>query len=194
MKATSPLPVPTPEAWAAVHGGDRLALDALCTDWSPIVVQWCARLGGPRVDAEQAAQEIFIVLLRRLGTIDGPDKLPAWLFAVTRRVLAQQRRLAWGARWEADADADRLGGGPAPGHDAVDRASTAAAVRTMIRELPPPLREVIALCDLDERTDDEVAALLGVPSGTVKSRLRRARLLLRDMASARGLLPPGEAG
>jgi RNA polymerase sigma-70 factor (ECF subfamily) len=64
----------------------------------------------------------------------------------------------------------------------------------MIRELPPPLREVIALCDLDERTDDEVAALLGVPSGTVKSRLRRARLLLRDMAAGRGLLPPGEAG
>ncbi len=193
MKASNPLPVPAPEAWAAVLGGDRLALEALCADWSPIVVQWCARLGGPRVDAEQAAQEVFIVLLRRLGTIDGPEKLSAWLFAVTRRVLAQQRRLAWGARWEPEADADRLGGGPSPGHAAVDSASIGVAVRAMIAELPPPLREVLVLCDLDERTDDDVAALLGVPAGTVKSRLRRARFLLRDMASARGILPTGES-
>jgi RNA polymerase sigma-70 factor (ECF subfamily) len=63
----------------------------------------------------------------------------------------------------------------------------------MIAELPPPLREVLVLCDLDERTDDDVAALLGVPAGTVKSRLRRARFMLRDMASARGILPTGES-
>ena len=58
------------------------------------MLRWAARLGGPAVDPEDIAQEVFIVVIRRLGDVDDLDRVSAWLYGVTRKVVAQHRRRA----------------------------------------------------------------------------------------------------
>lgn len=178
--------------WDAVLQGDRQALDALFTKWMPVTLQWCRRLGGPRVDAEQAAQEIFIIVLRRVHTVYSEEVFQAWLYGVTKRVLAQQRRKVWGLRWDSSAQVERLprrwdGGAPLD-----ERAQLIEQVWGAISQLKEPLREVLVLCDIEGRTDPEVAQLLKLPVGTVKSRLRRARADFRALIEKLGLMPGGE--
>src|SRR5688500_1247992 len=71
----------------------------LVETWLPVVLRWCATLGGPRVDPEDAAQEVLIVAMRRIDALYGDERAAAWLFGITRRVLAQHRRRAWARRW-----------------------------------------------------------------------------------------------
>ncbi len=185
--------VPGVHSWDDVRNGEPHAIDRLCARWMPEVLQWCRRLGGPRVDPDHAAQDVFLVVLRRVGTVTAPGQLPNWLFSVTRRVLAQHRRQAWVRRWLPGTGLSldhRLGASPADGPDRlVERDETIHAVHAVLDELPVELREVLVLCDMEQRTDPEAAALLGLKVGTAKSRLRRARQRFRELASARGLDP-----
>jgi len=174
--------------WNDVQRGEPTALEALLEQWLPVVLQWCRRLGGPRVDPDQAAQEIAIVVLRRIHTVRAAEAFPSWLFAVTRRVLAQHRRRHWGIRWNASATVDRVAAESTP-ESHTQRQEEIAAVRAVIQRMPHTLREVLVLADVEERSQPEVAELLGLPLGTVKSRLRRARHTFARQARADGLRP-----
>ena len=151
--------------------------------WAVPVLRWCARLGGPRIDPEDAAQDVFERVLRRLPTLRDPATLPAWLFQLTRRVVIDHRRRAWLRRWV---------GGTVPDVSdprGVDDADTARVVHAVLDVLPRDLREVLVLCDLEERTADEAAELVSVPVGTIRSRLRRARERFEVEARRRDLVP-----
>lgn len=174
--------------WSAVITGQPQALEWLCAEWLPTTLQWCRRLGGPRVDADQAAQEVFIVVLRKVHTVKDEASFPSWLMAVTRRVLAQQRRLAWPNRWDPDVPLEGISTRPDP-----SRRLDAVQLIQIIDELPDGLREAFVLCDVEQRTDEESAALLGIPVGTLKGRLRRARRRVRTRARNHGLLPGEES-
>ena len=178
---------PSP-SWGAITRGDREALEGLFAEWMPITLQRCRRLGGPRIDAEQAAQEIFLVVLRRVHTVRVREAFPPWLFEVTRRVLSQHRRRAWGRRWDPGADVDHFPQGVS-GERAGERAEITRKVWLILDGMPNPLREVLVLCDVEQWTDVEAARLMSVPVGTAKSRLRRARALFRTRAEAAGLSP-----
>lgn len=170
------------------------ALDRLCDVWLPVVLNWTMRLAGPRIDAEDAAHEVFIVVFRRLAELERPEAFPAWLYGITRRVVAAHRRRAWFRRWLPGAVPEQISPQPDPARRA-EQGDVADRVWAALDELPIHHREVIVLCDLEERADSEVAEMLGVPRGTVKSRLRRARLALRqsipDLVD-RADLEPGE--
>lgn len=148
--------------------------DALLRDWLPTVLQWCRRLGGPNVDADDAAQEVLLVILRRADGVRDEAALPTWVFAVTRRVLARHRRRAWWRRWWS---------GPLPEHadpgasaeERLQGRALAEQVGLALDRLGEEHREVLVLVDIEDRSLAEVAELLGVPVGTVKSRLSRAR-------------------
>jgi RNA polymerase sigma-70 factor (ECF subfamily) len=178
--------VPGAASWAEVRAAQPEAIDRLFARWMPDILQWCLRLGGPKVDAEQAAQDVCLVVLRRVHTVERPAQLPSWLFAVTRRVLAQHRRRAWVRRWLPGLSPDGVDPGPSPERGAV-QADHVRIVHELLAELPEELREVLVLCDVEERSDPEVAELLGWKVGTTKSRLRRARLRFRELALTRGL-------
>ena len=162
------------QAQAEVPG----ALDRLCDAWLPTVLGWTLRLGGPRIDAEDAAHDVFLVVFRRLPSLAEPRAFPAWLFAITRRVVAAHRRRAWVRKWWPGNVPEQADPSPDPS-DHVEQADTVMQVWTAVEQLPPHQREVLVLCDLEERPDSEAASILGVPKNTVKSRLRRARAALR---------------
>ncbi len=174
--------------WAAIQARDRDALEAMCRAWLPTVLQWCRRLGGPRVDADAAAQEVFMITLGRLDRIEGPQVLSAWLFGVTRRVLARQRQAAFPSRWAAEVDTEGTSDEDA-GVRAIEAGRTLTEVGALIASLPEDLAQLIVLVDIEGRSTPDVLALTALPEGTMRTKLRMARHRLRSMARARGMIP-----
>ena len=172
------------ELIAAALRDEGGAVDRLCERWLPVVLSWAIRIGGPRVDAEDITHEVFLVALRRLDSVRGPEAFPSWLYGITRRVLASHRRRAWFRRWLPGASTDVGHDERAdPEGDAV-RSQLSRQVWVALDELTDAHREILVLCDLEERPDSEVAQMLDIPRGTVKSRLRRARKELRGRLGA----------
>lgn len=173
-----PAPHTDPALVHAAIRGEAHAWDALIAIWLPVVLGWCTRLGGPKVDPEDAAHDVFIVAIEKIHKLRDPDRFPSWLVGVTRRVLASHRRKAWFKRWipglEVDAPAPVEGSGSA-------HVEAALALQNGLEQLSAVHREVVVLVDLEERSLAEAAALLEVPLGTVKSRLTRARAKLTDV-------------
>jgi RNA polymerase sigma-70 factor, ECF subfamily len=155
------------------------AMDRLCDHWLPVVLAWTTRLGGPRVDPEDAAHDVFLVVFRRITELHQAEAFESWLYGITRRVVSARRRTAWFRRWLPDAVADGTEPRPDPSRRA-EQSEVSNQVWAALDQLPEAHREVLILCDLEERADSEVAEMLGVPKGTIKSRLRRARLALRE--------------
>lgn len=169
------------------------ALNRLCDAWLPTVLGWTLRLGGPRIDAEDAAHDVFLVVFRRLADLREPEAFPGWLFGITRRVIAAHRRRAWVNRWMPGIPPDGVDPAPDPAA-AAERADVADQVWTAIENLPSAQREVLVLCDLEERADSEVAAMLQIPRNTVKSRLHRARRALRSQVPQLASSPSPSGG
>ena len=171
---------PTADQLAAVRLGEDAARVALVRAWGPVVLRWCARLGGPGIDLEDTAHDVFLAVLAKLDGLRAAEAFPTWLFQVTRREVNRHRRRAWFRRWVPGAPAD----GVDPGADHAG-ADLVRKVQAALEALPAELREVLVLCDLEERSDPEAAALLDLPVGTLKSRLRRARAAFEAEARRR---------
>ena len=172
--------LPDPALTAAALLGGEAPLDDLARAWLPHVYAWCHRLGGPRIDAEDAAHETLIVMCRDLSRVHGPSAFPSWLFGICRKVVANHRRRAWFRRWLPGPLVERATTAWGPDRAAEAR-EAADVVWTALDTLRPEQREVLVLCELEERSATEVAELLGVPVGTVKSRLRLARAAFRKV-------------
>lgn len=182
---------PTAAVLRAAADGDVDARARVIDAILPSVMGWCSRLGGQKVDAEDAAHDVCIVTLERLPTLRSPEAFSGWVFGITRRVLAKHRRRAtW---WSWMPLSDELPARSAP----VDELGGLAL--GLLDRLPAAQREVLVLCGIEERTCQEAATLLALPLGTVKSRLRLARDRFRREADHRGVLEmlaahiPGEA-
>jgi len=169
----------------AIEGGDR-ELDALAAAWLPHVYAWCHRLGGPALDPEDAAHEVMLIMCRSLHKVHAPEVFGTWLFATTRGTLANHRRKAWFRKWLPGPVRDRPTTAWSPLRTA-EAAQAADQVWDALATLPEAQREALVLCVLEERSSREVAELLGVPQGTVKSRLRLGRRAFRDALVAQGL-------
>jgi RNA polymerase sigma-70 factor (ECF subfamily) len=167
---------------AALAGADG-AMDALAVRYLPVVLGWARRLGGARVQADDVAHDAWMVVLRKLSSVRDPQAFESWLYGIVRRVVAAHRRKAWFRKWVGGEVPDQADPAAGPEED-VQRAAMARTIARGLEELRPHHREIIVLCDLEERPDSEVSALLGVPKGTVKSRLRRARKELRGHLEA----------
>lgn len=182
------IPVPVIEE---AQSGDQLAMAQVVDGSVAQVYGWCMRLGGPRVDAEDAAHDVFIVVVTGLHKLREPACYPAWLFGVTRRVIKKHRSRAWIRRWFGEPRQDVADPALSPA-STVASAETADQVWALLDELPHKQREVVVLADLEEHSLPEIARLLDVPVGTVKSRLRLGRERFRKGARRRDLEPMAE--
>ncbi len=180
----------TPEDLAVLQGvlAERAhARAAMVRRWLKPVLRWARGLGGPGVDPEDVAHDVFVVVLTKLHALRDLGAFEPWLFGITRRVLKTHRRRARKWQWGwfgAEELADE-----SPGLDRVlaDR-QVAERVQAALARVPERQREVLTLCDLEGRTAQQAAELLGVSVGTVKSRLRLGRQRLRRAPGVRLLL------
>jgi RNA polymerase sigma-70 factor (ECF subfamily) len=132
------------------------------------------RLGLSASDAEDAAQEVFLVVSRRLEDIRlGSEK--SFLAGTAVRVAQTHRRtVARRREWADDSIAELLDAGATP-EDELRRRRQHRELDAILAQLGPELRTVLVLHDIEELNSVEISALLGIPVGTVASRLRRAR-------------------
>jgi RNA polymerase sigma-70 factor, ECF subfamily len=158
----------------AAIAGDEDALQALISECLPHVITWSVRLCGMAADGEDCAHEAMIIVLRRLPELREPEAFPYWLFGITRNVVRNQRRKAWFRRWLPGFVPDRPDPTPSPALR-LATSQRARRVAELLDRLPEAQRVVLILCDLEDRSASEAARLLGVPVGTVKSRLRLGR-------------------
>ena len=151
----------------------------------------CARVLGDRTEAEDVAQEAFVIAYRSLGTWRGEGSLGAWLSRIAVRLAirraSQRRRVAWLDPVAADAD---QGGvqryrSSSAGGDAIDPAQRAirserdAQLRMAVSSLEEPYREVVALRFFADRSLAEIADATDRPLGTLKTQLHRGLARLR---------------
>jgi RNA polymerase sigma factor (sigma-70 family) len=146
----------------------------------------CRRLLRHPQDAEDAFQATFLILARRAGAIGRREGLGSWLYGVAYRVAARARQVTARRRAREAPDTDRLAEAscaPAEPND------LPGVVQEEVGRLPAKYRGPVVLCYLEGRTNEEAAAELRWPVGTVKGRLARARDLLRRRLTRRGLAP-----
>jgi len=138
------------------------------------VYRSAARLGGPGFDAEDAAQEVFMVVGRQLDRFDHRCAVTTWLYGITINVARNQRRKLRLRRWfEWSVKAPDV-----PALRSVDRAEVLDAQRIayeILDKMNTKKREVFILAELEELSCDEIARIVGSKTETIWSRLHYAR-------------------
>lgn len=175
-------------AFVAGGPGAGAAFDELVTRYQRRVYGICYRYFGDPADAEDAAQETFVVLLRRAGTFRGTARFSTWLYRVATNAcndLARRR----GRRPTAAGDLDALASEPAV-EDPIAARELSADLARALADLDDDTRDAVVLHDVAGLPYADVAARLGVPVGTVKSRIHRGHARLA--ASLRSLAEPAD--
>jgi len=170
------------ELLRAAAGGDRGAFHQLVDRHSDSLFRLAVTMSRSRADAEDVLQETLIGAYRGLAKFDGRASVKTWL----TQILVRQSAKMWhkGKRMSQAVHIDSPAGG-ATAESLAGRSSEEDADRRMdlmavIQALPDDHREVILLREVQGLSYDEIATTLGVPQGTVESRLHRARAGLRQ--------------
>jgi RNA polymerase sigma factor (sigma-70 family) len=162
--------------------GDEAAFTALVYRHGPMVLRVCRRVLHHEQDAEDAFQATFLVLARNYRSIQNRDTVSDWLYGVAYRTAMKAKRSA-GRRRKHEAKLTAVAPQTAiPTWDDVQ-----AVLDEEIQRLPPCFRQAFVLCQLEGKSGPEAALELGCKEGTVKSRLNRARRLLRHQLARRGI-------
>jgi RNA polymerase sigma-70 factor (ECF subfamily) len=156
------------------HASAELTLERIHSEHFTFIWRSLRGLGVPATALDDAAQQVFLVVHRRLPEFAGRSSLRTWLFSIAYRVALNQRRALKrrGPTVEIAEDLEQHAAGPET------RAEAREALRFVERfldGLPPKKRALFALALLEELPATEVAAALGVPVNTVYSRLRLLR-------------------
>jgi len=174
------------ELVAQVMSGQSDAFGAIVERYQDRLYNTVWRLVGNAEDARDLVQDTFVRTYENLGSFRGGSSLYTWMFRIAVNAGLSHRRRRKPLRL-ADADdgedgrpigwADPSSVNPA---DPLDAAETEAIVQRALGELDADQRAVVVLRDIQHLDYQEIADILEVPAGTVKSRLHRARLALRD--------------
>lgn len=164
-----------------LRAGDTRAFEEFVTTHQHRVFGVALRMLGSAAEAEEIAQEAFLRAHRSLPEFRGDAKLSTWLYAIVSRLCLN--RLATGDRKAVRHGEEILlrvadpQGGPDAG---AERGELEAALHRAIADLAEDRRVVVILRDLEGLSYEEIATVLGIELGTVRSRLHRARMDLKD--------------
>src|SRR5439155_14348570 len=165
--------------------GDSAAFSALVRRHERRVYNLCYRMLGRDDDARDASQDAFLTALRKLSSFRGEAQFTTWMHRVAVNacydVLRRKRREPM-LEAPRDEDAPEPPGPSSPDH--ADSAVTAVDVQRALVQVPQEFRAVLILHDVQDLAYEDIAEALGVPVGTVKSRLHRGRVALAKLLAA----------
>ena len=164
--------------------------DEIVRAHSARVYRLAYRLTGNPHDAEDLTQEVFVRVFRSLSSYT-PGTFEGWLHRITTNLFLDQARRKQKIRFDAladDADQRLPGRSPTPEHALHDQLFD-ADVEQALAALPPDFRAAVVLCDIEGLSYDEIAAILDVKLGTVRSRIHRGRSMLRKALEHRAPQP-----
>ena len=182
---------------AACQKGQMHAFGALIAKYQDRLFNALLRMCGNRDDAAELCQEAFVRAIEKIGTFRGHSQFYTWLFRIGVNLVISRRRRAGRVKFTSMSPDPDLGDGQAAAlvargdGDPVRQAATAEAHRRVLEAidaLDDEHRVVVVLRDIENLDYDQIADVLAVPKGTVKSRLHRARTMLRDKLA--GLIDP----
>ncbi len=153
---------------------EPLGADALWREFSAPLRRFLRARTRSAADADDLLQEVFVRIQRRLPELREPAKLQGWVYRIARNVVIDHYR----SRRESVPLADEAEPSDPGGRDAVD---LTPALRRFLAALPPPYRDPLIRHEFQGESIAEVAAALGLSVTAAKTRVRRARLLLREM-------------
>lgn len=169
--------------------GDSEAFEEVVERFQPMIYNLALRMTGNAADAADLSQEVFLRLLRHLGSFRGGSSLKTWVFRVALNACRSRLRRRWRrnriVRWETEEAAENLPDprrgpeGETLRHDLEEQLAAALA------SLPEKFRAAVILRDLEGLRYDEIAAVTGARIGTVRSRIARGRERLRKIWEAR---------
>jgi RNA polymerase sigma-70 factor (ECF subfamily) len=181
-----------------LRGGDTAALEGLMEQFGPRVHRLACGITRNEADAEEVVQDVFLTVFRKIEGFEGRAALGTWIYRITVNAALIKRR---GKRVELEVLLeDHLPTFREDGHREGDRAllladwsetpeeellsnETRRAVRHMIASLPDHYRVVLLLRDMEELSNEETAEILHDSVASVKSRLHRARMALREQVT-----------
>ena len=152
------------------------------------------RMIGNRAEAEDLAQEVFVQVFKAIGSFRGDSKLSTWIYRIAVNLCKNRSKYLRvrhsGEEEELEAVAERVPLGQAAHANVgqVDRPDEMIAgkqveqiVQRAILSIEPDFRECLVLRDVEELSYEEIGAITGLPEGTVKSRIHRARAQLKEL-------------
>lgn len=174
----APSDLPDSELVARARGGEREAFALLYRRHQAFVYRFARGMTGSSAMAEDVVQDVFLVLMKDLERYD-PDQAPlrTYLFGIARNLARYKSRGLWRV---LSLDDTMEPAGPDDPSAALASTEESRHLRQCLGALPARYKEVIVLCDLQEVNYAETASMLGVPIGTVRSRLHRGRQLLLE--------------
>ncbi len=170
--------VPDAELAARAQAGDREAYGALVMRYAAQARRVARAILGNPEDADDAAQDGFLAALRHIGRYDPDRPFGPWLVRIVANAAADRRRRRKVRRTE---ELSPVAATAAPGPSEVtDRRALRAALETALADLPERQRIAVVLFDVEGYSHAEIAGMLGVPEGTVRSDVFHARRGLRE--------------
>jgi RNA polymerase sigma-70 factor (ECF subfamily) len=153
--------------------GDAGAFTALVRRHDDALRALAYRMLGDRASMDDALQEAYVRAFRSLGSFEGRSGFGTWLYRIAYRACIDELRRRGRQEWTPFEDVDAAS--PDPALDVAGRLDLAGALAA----LAPELRAIVLMVDAQGFSYDEVAGIVGIPAGTVASRLNRARAALR---------------
>jgi len=181
---------------ARAREGDTAAFGELVVRHQAAVYRAALAATGSTADADDVAQEAFLLAYRRLKSFRGAASFKTWLLTIAWNQALNRRRAA--TRWwqrivpvgDADTRAVSASGfsppPPATPEELAAGGQLQSGIRQAIAALPPKLRDALLLVQSGEYSYDEMGAMLGAPAGTIKWRVSEARRAVRASLRARG--------
>lgn len=159
--------------------GDRAAMEELVQAWEARLLYYVRRLVPAEQEPLQVMQNVWVRVFSGLGALRDPRRLAPWLYSLTRNALMDHLRDGY-ARRALLASTETAAVEPSQEDDAMSEFIAAEEVHVGLSRVSVVDREVLTLFFLNDLSIDQIAAVLGVPPGTVKSRLFHARAAMRE--------------
>ena len=166
----------------------RFELDQVYAQHAPFVFRVLRGMGVSESAVADAAQDVFIVVHRRLPEFDGRAALRTWVFEIAYRVACDYRRKLQRVRAHEPLHDQLRDAAPGPAEQA-ERNDALRLLSALLDQLDDDKRVVLVLAEVEGLSAPEIAAITGVPLNTVYTRLRRARIALSAALDARRRAP-----